>query len=131
MAPTLTSELWRALAEVDGFAEGASIFSDDDRNRAYFVNGTEVAHLHERDELELRLTRKVISANRPRLKPDTRVDLRRSGSDWIELQVSRREDIAFALELAEMAAAAHRPPPGVTAKGPPVGAELARRRRFH
>ncbi len=122
--------MWRALAAVDGFAEGSSIFSEDDADRAYFVNGTQVAHF-DGELLELRLTRKVISANRPRLKADERVDLRRSGSDWIVVNLIKSADLELALELGELAAAAHRPPPGVTAKPPPTGADLARRRRFH
>jgi len=120
-------DLWRALRTIDGFAEGSSIFSNDDADRAYFVNGTQVASMH--DGLELRLTRKVISEHRARLKENPHVDLRRSGSDWIVLDPAA--PVELALELAELAAAAHRPPPGVTAKPPPTGADLERRRRFH
>jgi hypothetical protein len=118
------------LAAVEGFVEGSSIFSEDDADRAYFVNGTQVANMDE-NALGLRLTRKVISAHRPRLKADPRVDLRKSGSDWIIVAIASDDDVELAVELAELAAAAHRPPPGVTAKPPPTGAELARRRRFH
>jgi hypothetical protein len=122
------ADVWKALAKVDGFAEGSSIFSDDDADLAYFVNGTQVANPFD-GGIELRLTRKVISAHRPRLKEDPRVTLRRSGSDWLGVAIDA--DLAFVLELAELAAEAHRPPPGVTAKPPPTGADLARRRKFH
>jgi hypothetical protein len=94
------------------------------------VNGTQVANLDD-DALGLRLTRKVISAHRPRLKADARVDLRRSGSDWIIVRLSGPDAVDLAVELAELAAGAHRPPPGVTSTPPPTGADLARRRRFH
>jgi hypothetical protein len=122
------ADVWRALRRIDDFAEGSSIFSDDDDDLAYFVNGTQVANLVG-DQLGLRLTRKVISAHRARLKTNPHVDLLRSGGDWIA--VSLAADLPFVLELAELAAAAHRPADGVTAKPPPAGAELARRRRFH
>ena len=121
---------WPALAKVDGFAESASIFSDDDDERAYFVNGTQVAQRHGPGRFHLRLTRRVISAHRPELKADDRVVLK-SGSDWAEVKVQSPADVDFLLRLAELAAAAHRPPAGTAAKPPPTGAELARRRRFH
>ena len=123
-------QLWRALGTIDGFLEGSSIFSEDDKEPAYFVNGTQVANLTA-GGVGLRLTRGVISAHRAKLKADPRVDLRRSGSDWIVVTVSSRADVDFIRGLAELAADAHRPPSGVTAKLPPTGPELARRRRFH
>ncbi len=124
------ADVWKKLATVDGFAEGSSIFSDDDADLAYFVNGTQVANTNpEGDILGFRLTRKVISAHRARLKAEPEVTLQRSGSDW--LLVAMGADLALILELAELAAEAHRPPPGVTAKPPPTGADLARRRKFH
>jgi hypothetical protein len=129
VASRTTRTVWRALAEVEGFAEGCSIFGGDD-DPAYFVNGTQVANLVD-DDLALRLTRKVISTHRPQLKADERVDLLRSGSDWIGVRLTSVKDLPFVLELAERAAEAHRPPPGVSAKPPPTGADLARRRRFH
>ena len=126
---TVTRRLWRRLAEVDGFLEGASVFSQSDDDRAYFVNGTQVAS-ERAGELELRLTRPVIRAHRDRLKADPRVGLRPS-SDWTTVVARGPKDDGLVLELAELTAAAHRPPPGAPAKPPPTGADLARRRRFH
>jgi hypothetical protein len=120
--------VWRALAAIDGFAEGSSIFSDDDADRAYFVDGTQVANLHD-GKLGLRLTRPLIRDHRPALKADPHVDLLRSGGDWIAVDIAAPP--ARIMELAELTAGAHRPPRGVTAKPPPTGSELDRRRRFH
>ena len=128
--PRTLRSVWRRLADVDGFMEGASIFSEDDTDRAYFVNGTQVANLTPDGGLALRLTRRVISQHRPRLKADPRVDLRRSGSDWIGVEVRTKDDAELAFELAQLTAAAHWPAGGVL-RPPPEGAELARRRRFH
>ena len=123
-------KLWRDLGKVDGFAEGASIFSDSDDDRAYFVNGTQVANVED-DHLGLRLTRRVISAHRPELRAHASVDLRRSGSDWIVVHIASPADAQLALRLATFAADAHRPADGSPLRPPPEGAELARRRRFH
>lgn len=130
MASAALKRAWKALAAVDDFELGEDIFGADG-DPAYWVNATQVAHLHEDHGLELRLTRKVISAHRPRLKSDDRVDLRRSGSDWVLLTIEKPADVAFAVELAELVAAAHRPADGSPCKPPPVGADLARRKRFH
>jgi hypothetical protein len=118
------------LSTVDGFMEGASIFSESDDDRAYFVNGTQVANA-DGPQLALRLTRKVISEHRQRLKAEVSVDLRRSGSDWIIVDVSGDADCDLVMDLAPLVAAAHWPSGGGALKPPPEGAELARRRRFH
>jgi hypothetical protein len=122
--------LWEELASVEGFMEGASIFSESDEDRAYFVNGTQVANA-DGDKLGLRLTRQVISEHRQRLKLELSVDLRRSGSDWIIVEVDTAADCDLVMELAPLAARAHWPTGGGALKPPPEGAELARRRKFH
>jgi hypothetical protein len=138
------TKVWAALATVDGFDEGASVFSDNDRDRAYYVNGTQVAHT-EADgtsaprpratptHLALRLTRKLISADRDRLRANARVERRSKSSDWIMIDLvgATDEDLAEILYLAEQTASAHRASPGTPTKPPPDGADLARRRRFH
>lgn len=131
MAPSAAlRRTWKALAAIDDFELGSNIFGGDD-DPAYWVNATQVANPDEEHGLALRLTRKVISAHRARLKADERVDLLRSGGDWIGLTISKPADTDLALELAELAAAAHRPADGSPCKPPPIGADLARRKRFH
>jgi hypothetical protein len=130
MAGAALRRTWKALAAVEDFELGSDIFGGDD-DPAYWVNATQVANLVEDTGLALRLTRKVISAHRPRLKADERVQLFRSGSDWIGLSVTKPADTELALELAELTAAAHRPADGSPCKPPPTGADLARRKRFH
>ena len=130
MASAALRRTWKALAAVEDFELGENIFGGDD-DPAYWVNATQVANLVGDDGLALRLTRKVVSANRARLEADERVDLLRSGSDWIGLTITKPADTELALELAELAAAAHRPADGSPCKPPPVGADLARRKRFH
>ena len=130
MGATVEQRAWKALAAIEDLDEGASIFSGDDRDRAYFVNGTQVANIAE-GGIALRLTRKVISAHRPRFKEDPRVLLLRSGSDWIGVRPARVADIDLVVELGRLAADAHRPAPGAPRKPPPSGPDLERRRKFH
>ena len=115
------------MARVEGVLVSPSAFADRD---AFWVDGKEIAHA-EGDSVDLRLTRRVISEHRARLRADPRVTLRRSGGDWLEAQVAAPADAALALELFELAVAAHRPARGEAVRLPPTGAALARRRRFH
>jgi hypothetical protein len=116
------------LLDIDGVVEGPSTFSDGD---AFWVNGTQIAHLHDDDMIELRLTRQVWAEHRARLKSEARVRRRSPSSDWIDVRFAQRADVGFVTELAELAAATHRPADGSPSKPPPTGAALERRRRFH
>jgi hypothetical protein len=125
---TLIPRIRRELLKVDGVVESPGAFNDGD---AFWVNGTHIAHFIDDGSMEVRLTRKQISANRARLKGDERVELRKSSSDWLIVRFAAPRDVAFVTELAEIAAAAHRAPVRTTPKAPPTGAALERRRRFH
>jgi len=124
----LASGIRRSLLELDGVVESEGAFGD---GQAFWVNGKQIASFHGSDAIELRITRQVFREHRDRLKADRRVRRHGASSDWIDVSFGSAEDAQFVVELAEMAAAAHRAPVGVTAKPPPTGADLARRRRFH
>ena len=125
---TIRQQLERRIRRVDGVVESESAFRPEP---AFWVNGKEIAHFEGPDAIEVRLTKAVIRGLRPQLKADPRVELRPSGADWITVRVATKQDADFVVDLVERAADAHRPPPGRTAKFPPTGADLARRRRFH
>jgi hypothetical protein len=125
----MTQDLRDAMAAVPGVVESPSMFKDG--YLAYWVHGKEIAHFEGESVVDIRLTRGVIRSRREALMGDQRVDLRYSGSEWVTVRLSLPEDQGFVLELVEEAAAAHRPPPGVTPDPPPTGPELERRRRFH
>lgn len=116
------------LAKIAGVAVSDSMFGDGD---AFWVNGKEIAHFEGAGVIELRLTKVEISARRAALKADDRVELRRSGADWITIRFRSHADAAFVAELVAVAADAHKPPAGTPAKPPPMGRDLERRRRFH
>lgn len=116
------------LAAIDGVEVSESMFGHGD---AFWVNGKEIAHLESDRVIEVRLTRAVIRDRRPALKADSRIELRRSGADWITIRMQDASDDELVVELVTLAADAHRPPAGVAPKPPPSGPDLERRRRFH
>jgi hypothetical protein len=126
----LERSLRKAFRAVDGVLESPSALGTDE-DIAYWVNGKEIAHWDRDGSIDIRLTRKGISARRAELKADERVDLRRSGSDWVQVRCATRKDVPLVLDLFEAAVAAHAVLPGQTPKPPPTGADLERRRRFH
>ena len=123
----LEKRIRKELRSIADVLESPGIFSDED---AYWVNAKEIAHFHD-GSLELRLTRALIRAHRERLRADRRIERRAPSSDWIVVRCGSSRDVALVRELAELAAAAHRPPPGALPELPPTGAALERRRRFH
>jgi hypothetical protein len=115
------------LLAIDGVVESPGIFGEGD---AFWVNGKQMANFTGDDSIELRLTRKLISANRARLKDDPRMTLRKS-SDWLGVRFQAAADVALVLELGELTASVYRAPAGTTPQLPPDGAKLERMRRFH
>jgi hypothetical protein len=113
-------------ADIDGAALGDGAFAD---GPAIWVGTREVAHFDSLDEIEVRLTKRVIRERRTELSNDERVELRPRASDWICVRVRSASDFDRAFGLVQDAVAANRSTatPGL----PPSGADLARRRRFH
>ena len=128
---TLRDRLWDALSTIEGVDTGSSVFADDDTSPALWVDGKQITNFVADDRIEVRLTKKVVSAERARLRADARVELRRNPSDWVTVRYSDAADIAFVRELVDAATAAHRPRDGRRPRPPPSNADLARRRRFH
>jgi hypothetical protein len=118
----------KRLLALGGVLESPGIFEEGE---AFWVNGKEIGYFADGGALlGLRLTRREVSARRPQLKTDERIILKPS-SDWLHVRLSNKRDIEMAVELARIAAAAHRPRPGARPAPPPVGPQLERMRRFH
>ena len=126
----LEKRVRRALLSIPDVHEGDAVFGDRDRTSAYFVDATQIANFVGENTLAIRLTRKKISEMRAELRADPRVEIRRSGGDWVGVRFESAADAARAVELASVAADMHRPE-GRPASPPPSGADLARRQRFH
>ena len=82
----LTRRIRKTLLGIEGVEESGSIFGDGD---GFWVNGTQIAHILDDGEMELRLTKAQISEHRARLKADERVELRKSASDWLTVRWSQ------------------------------------------
>ena len=121
----MDAALHARLCAVDGVVESDSAFSD---RQAFWVNGTEVAHLGADGRLEVRLTRAVIREHSGELADEPAVTPRSRASDWVVLPT---DDAELCVRLVELAAEAHRAPAGLIPAPPPAGVDLERRRRFH
>jgi hypothetical protein len=75
--------------------------------KALWLGKTEIAHCR-KDQIDVRLTRQVVRELGDELRGDARIDLRRSGSDWILVEVRRAPDVDRALELVRRAIRATR-----------------------
>ncbi|HYD10092.1 MAG TPA: luciferase family protein [Acidimicrobiales bacterium] len=126
----LEKRVRRELLGIADVPERDAVFGDGERTTAFFVDATQIANLVRENVLALRVTRKVIAAHRAALRADERVELGRSGGDWIGVAFPTGRDVGRVVELATLAADAHRPEDR-PARLPPTGADLARRQRFH
>jgi hypothetical protein len=99
--------LEEALVRVVGSIKGASAHpSQFAPVPAFWIDGREFVHLHSESVLDIRLTKRLISAKRKRLKTDQRVTLR--NSDWLTVEIEKEDDIPFVLRMVKEAANANR-----------------------
>jgi len=125
---TLAGRLREAILAIDGVMVGESIF--DEGHEAFFVDSRQMAGIFD-GFVSLRLTWPVVREHRERLRADPRVEIPRSGTDWITIKFRSAKDLPIVLEFANLAANQYRPPKSVPLRPPPAGADLARRRRWH
>jgi hypothetical protein len=93
------------LRLIAGVTAKPSRFSDVD---SYWVGRTEIAHFHDDDALDVRLTHTEIRARLTTLRVDPRVELRPSkGADWLAVRFATLDDVEFAVGLVQVAAAAN------------------------
>jgi hypothetical protein len=126
--PNLIGGVRQAILTIDGVMAGESIFEEG--HEAFFVDSRQMAGIFH-GFVKLRLSWPVVRDHRERLRADARVEIPRSGTDWIIVKFRSEKDVSFVVELASLAAEQYRPPEGVPLRPPPTGADLARRRRWH
>jgi hypothetical protein len=91
------------LRLIAGVTAKPSRFSDID---SYWVGRTEIAHFHGDDALDVRLTLTEIRARVNALRADPRVELRPTkNADWLAVRFATLEDVEFAVDLVQVAAA--------------------------
>jgi len=101
--PSLKQELLALLAPIDGFSPQPSKVAG---GTALFYRGKEFAHFHHDNEMDLRLTRKIIKAlglsHPPRSEHHP---TRASGSQWIEVRFHSADEVVRVAELVKLAIA--------------------------
>lgn len=98
MKPALEQALASAILSLPEVEERPSRFNKS--RTAFYLGPKEIAHV-EHGTLDLRLTRKAISARRTELKANPRIRLR--GGDWIDVKIESQADVTFAIKLVEAA----------------------------
>ncbi len=73
-----------------------------DHGPALWVGTRQITHPH-RENVEIRLTRRVMREMRDELRADLRINMRQPGSDWIIVYLRSPADMARALELLRLA----------------------------
>lgn len=98
---TLKQQLLVALAEIDGLTAEPSPVSG---GTALFYRSREFAHFHNDNELDLRLTKKVIQAE-GLAHPSGSIHhpSRSSSSPWIEVRFKTASEVARTAELVKLA----------------------------
>jgi len=95
----LKQELLKALASIEGLTAEPSAVSG---GTALFFRGREFAHFHNDNELDLRLTKKVIQAQGIAHPTDSTHDPDRSpSSPWIEVRFTKASEVARTAELVK------------------------------
>jgi len=76
----------------------------DDGFSSLFYNGKEFAHFHDNNELDIRLTRKIINREGLEHPTGSRVHPNRTkNSQWIEVRFMKPADIERVLNLVKLA----------------------------
>jgi hypothetical protein len=101
--PSPKQDLLALLASIEGFEAQPSKVAG---GTALFYQGKEFAHFHHDNEIDLRLTKKVIQQlGLVHPAGSMQHPARSSGSPWIEVQFHNREDVLRAAELVRVAIA--------------------------
>jgi hypothetical protein len=72
------------------------------------VEGREFVHFHSRQEVDIRLTSRVLGLDIKRVRGDARIRLRTARSDWVTYILATLDDAEFALQLIDLAWKANR-----------------------
>ncbi len=99
--PTLKEKLIKELEKIDGLEDQPSPVSG---GSALFYKNKEFAHFHNDNELDLRLTKKIITREGLIHPQDSLQHPKRSaGSQWIELRFRKASDLKVIIKLVKLA----------------------------
>lgn len=97
----LRSELIKKLEKIPGLEDRPSKVAG---GSAIFYNGKEIAHFHDDNEIDVRLTKKVIRREGLNHPSDSTIHKHRSpNSEWIEIRFRKSGDVEEVVRLFKMA----------------------------
>ena len=97
----LKKELVKKLTEINGLEDKPSKVAG---GSALFFRGKEIAHFHNNNEIDVRLTKKIIRKEGLSHFEDSKFHKHRSpNSEWIELRYRRQEHLAEVVRLIKLA----------------------------
>ena len=97
----LKSELQSRILNNPEVEVRISRFAD---KKAFFVGTREIAHFHEKREIDIRVTKPIIKKMGFLKSEDSRIHVRSAASDWVEISFRREEDLGFIVGLVDIAA---------------------------
>lgn len=99
--PNLRKQLVEKLEAFEGLVDRPSTVAG---GSAIFYHGREIAHFHNDNEIDVRLTKKIIKREGLSHPTDSEVHHHRSAnSQWIELRFSRAEHLDEVVRLFKLA----------------------------
>lgn len=97
----LRSELVKRLERIPGLEDRPSKVGG---GSAIFYNDKEIAHFHHNNEIDIRLTKKIIRQEGLNHPTDSEVHKHRSpSSEWIEIRFRRVQDLDEVVRLFKLA----------------------------
>ncbi|MGE4130639.1 MAG: luciferase family protein [Bdellovibrionales bacterium] len=97
----LKTELLARILDSEDIELKKSRFS---KSEALFVGTREIAHFHNSQEIDVRLTRAEIRRRRLSKSPDPRITVSSPSSDWVVAKFRQARDLEVVQELVETAA---------------------------
>lgn len=97
----LRKDLFKKLQRIPGLEDRPSKVSG---GSAIFYKGKEIAHFHNDNEIDVRLTKKVIRQEGLNHQSDSEIHKHRSpSSEWIEIRFKKSEDVTEVVRLFKLA----------------------------
>jgi hypothetical protein len=97
----LRSELIEKLERIPGLEDRPSKVAG---GSAIFYKGKEIAHFHDDNEIDVRLTKKIIRKEGLNHPSGSKIHKHRSpSSEWIEIQFKKSKDVEEVLRLFKLA----------------------------
>jgi hypothetical protein len=97
----LRKELIKKLARIPGLEDRPSKVAG---GSAIFFNGKEIAHFHDDNEIDVRLTKKIIKREGLSHPTDSKIHRHRTpNSQWIEIRFKTSRDLVEVVRLFKLA----------------------------